>query len=180
MLPLESVISTLASPFCTRAVESMPQADSCPTCETLISGASAPLVTIGMEGALSAAPRWGTVGDAVSPKQNGDFDPLAALAAAAEAATTVPPEPRLAGGGHPLLPVAPIEGLEPRTDELVADESIGHPCWGAQLRGDSIHCSAGFTGGTAHFKNKFCMACKAGTFHVPAGQALGVPVPVEQ
>ena len=35
-------------------------------------------------------------------------------------------------------------------------------CWGAILQGFTGHCKPGFFGGTAHFKNKFCSACKAG------------------
>lgn len=33
-------------------------------------------------------------------------------------------------------------------------------CWGAELTGDSSRCTPGFLLGHAHFKNKFCAACR--------------------
>lgn len=33
-------------------------------------------------------------------------------------------------------------------------------CWGAELTGDSSRCTPGFEPGHAHFKNKFCAACR--------------------
>merc|ERR1719163_1024505 len=40
-------------------------------------------------------------------------------------------------------------------------------CWGAMLKGDESCCTAGFASGKAHFKNKFCAACREG-IDVPA------------
>ena len=40
-------------------------------------------------------------------------------------------------------------------------------CWGAVLKGDESKCTAGFASGKAHFKNKFCFACRDG-IDVPA------------
>ena len=47
-----------------------------------------------------------------------------------------------------------------------AEETLNHACWG-QLRGDNSKCTPAFSGGTAHFKNKFCPACKTGCFEIP-------------
>ena len=48
-------------------------------------------------------------------------------------------------------------------------------CWGAQLRGDASRCSPEFVGGTAHFKNKFCPACKVSRFEIPTTQVRALP-----
>jgi hypothetical protein len=55
------------------------------------------------------------------------------------------------------------------------DDPLLSACWGAQLRGDASMCTPGFTGGTAHFKNKFCPACKTGTFGIPVTHIRALP-----
>ena len=44
---------------------------------------------------------------------------------------------------------------------------VANQCWGAVLKGDSSCCTPGFCSGKAHFKNKFCSACREG-IDVPA------------
>ena len=94
---------------------------------------------------------------------------LAALAAAAAGAPVKvageyeaePPVKKRAAGSRVGAP-APVETLE-------------HACWGAQLRGDGSQCTPGFCGGTAHFKNKFCPACKTGSFEIPVAHLRALP-----
>ena len=54
-------------------------------------------------------------------------------------------------------------------------DALEAACWGAQLRSDASICTPGFTGGTAHFKNKFCPACKTGTFEIPLAHIRAMP-----
>jgi len=97
-------------------------------------------------------------------------DPLAFLAAAAAEAASGPDTSMTRVSYYSQDAGGLAVGSGPTIDEVSA-----HPCWGAQLRGDGSRCSPGFTGGTAHFKNKFCLACKAGTFHIPAAQVRALP-----
>lgn len=96
---------------------------------------------------------------------------LSALAAAAagvpapvkEAAAPAPEAPRQRrAGGRADASSATLEHLD-------------QACWGAQLRGDASLCTPGFAGGTAHFKNKFCQACKTGSFEIPVAHLRALP-----
>jgi len=94
-------------------------------------------------------------------------DPLSALAAAAANAPEQTRSPGAAPAARvkkpsPVARSAPLEVLE-------------QACWGAQLRGDASQCTPGFTGGTAHFKNKFCPACKTGSFEIPVTHIRALP-----
>jgi len=54
------------------------------------------------------------------------------------------------------------------------DDSSGpSPCWGGMLKGDASCCTAGFTSGKAHFKNKFCANCRKG-IEVPLSRVRAV------
>ena len=54
-------------------------------------------------------------------------------------------------------------------DGLPTDAPQPSQCWGAELKCDDLSCAAGFTSGRAHFKNKFCAACREG-IHIPASR----------
>lgn len=48
--------------------------------------------------------------------------------------------------------------MEPRNDD---SSWTAATCWGASiLDNDGRNCTPGFNSGTAHFKNKFCHACR--------------------
>ena len=101
-----------------------------------------------------------------------EVDPLSAQAAAAAGV----PEHE-AGLGSMML-----ESPRHKKSALASAASSSSPlesseplCWGAQLRGDPSFCTPGFTGGTAHFKNKFCPACKAGSFEIPVSHIRALP-----
>ena len=85
-----------------------------------------------------------------------------------------------------LEPMPGIDGSEPaggdgdRASYLAADPSAKRKpifdevsldgdmiCWGAHVQLTTSKCSLGFETGKAHFKNKFCAACRAG-IDIPA------------
>mmetsp|Transcript_52157 Transcript_52157/g.135257 ORF Transcript_52157/g.135257 Transcript_52157/m.135257 type:complete len:939 (+) Transcript_52157:82-2898(+) len=61
------------------------------------------------------------------------------------------------------------------TSTLCADvdaeqmDSQSAACWGANLKGSPATCTPGFVSGKAHFKNKFCHACREG-LAIPAAR----------
>lgn len=107
--------------------------------------------------------------------------PLHALAAAAAGSA---PQPSTASATPPANVACKLE--QPRQTPITSsnkkasqhdawDDKQLPVCWGAQLRGDSSLCTHGFLGGTAHFKNKFCPACKTGSFEVPTSRIRALP-----
>lgn len=117
-------------------------------------------------------------------QQRGFECPLAALAAAAtdnqtcaSCATDTTPGAGPEDSTAPNL-AAPSPREKRQSSVTSADSSnlaVMPACWGAQLRGDVSHCTPGFTGGTAHFKNKFCAACKTGTFEIQMSHIRAMP-----
>jgi len=65
--------------------------------------------------------------------------------------------------------------------EVDADRSSDLPtlCWGGVLKGSSDMCTPGFTSGKAHFKNKFCKACREG-IAVPATRVRALTPEMQQ
>jgi hypothetical protein len=63
----------------------------------------------------------------------------------------------------------------PEPQAVFLDHAASQACWGAQLQGDASRCTPGFTGGTAHFKNKFCLACRTGEFQIPISRVCALP-----
>ena len=132
-----------------------------------------------LQGVLRAPLRVTLSGDLRHARRMADSDPLSALAAAAagagapeQAATGEErEETRLVPGNNFCGSCAPssIGQSDKSLDALEA------ACWGAQLRGDASLCSPGFAGGTAHFKNKFCPACKTGSFEIPVSHIRALP-----
>ena len=55
---------------------------------------------------------------------------------------------------------AALSASAPLIDQGSSSTQVDKLCWGAQLTGSSANCTAGFTVGHAHFKNKFCAACR--------------------
>ena len=100
-----------------------------------------------------------------------EVDPLSALAAAAAGV------PEHEGGLGQMMMESPrgkkcSHAAASSSSPLEASEPL---CWGAQLRGDPSFCTPGFSGGTAHFKNKFCPACKAGSFEIHVSHIRALP-----
>ena len=109
-----------------------------------------------------------------------DGDPLSALAAAAMGA----PDQIVASDASPSGAHSDPHDCQSTEDSsrskkayarVAPLEILESACWGAQLRGIASRCTPGFTGGTAHFKNKFCPACKTGTFEIPVSHIRALP-----
>lgn len=103
-------------------------------------------------------------------------DPLSALAAAAAGAPDRVDEQIV---DQVLITESPLRVKKVPASRNTASAAppleLQSACWGAQLRGHANLCTEGFSGGTAHFKNKFCPACKTGTFEIPVSHVRAVP-----
>ena len=102
-------------------------------------------------------------------------NPLAALAAAAAGSPSAPSAADELSKPKEVRPAMAPQTSAGQATASEAEETLNHACWVAQLRGDNSKCTPGFSGGTAHFKNKFCPACKAGTFEIPVTHIRALP-----
>lgn len=88
-------------------------------------------------------------------------DLITDLEAGAAAATSGEGEAALSSG----VSVVGVEG-----HESPGGDTSRTACWGGELRGSHARCTPGFVQGKAHFKNKFCAACKSEGIDVPASR----------
>ena len=107
--------------------------------------------------------------------------PSLAVRSSAQPSKAMAPVP-LVAPPPPPLPLPPVQ-LPPVAAAMVdsrdgvecvevdADRSDSLPlqCWGGVLKGTPATCTPGFVSGKAHFKNKFCLACREG-IAVPASR----------
>lgn len=162
----------------------------------LLGGPPPPPATMTVARAMPVAPQ--VVGAATAPSV-----PLSHAAIPLSHAVVVPGQqqqlPSSLPPVVPLLPVpaphhSPVQGtrsvvvdLQPPTveeeyaAEVDADRSSDLPtlCWGGVLKGSSDMCTPGFTSGKAHFKNKFCKACREGIV-VPATRVRALTPEMQQ
>ena len=74
------------------------------------------------------------------------------------------------GGLESFLDIFDAPALPPSAEPASRKpKATAECCWGAQLLGNSSQCTPGFTGGTGHFKWKFCPQCRKG-ISVPAAK----------